>query len=63
VVPAAKRIAVLVNPANPSVADPNVRDLEQAAGKMGLEVSALHASNERDFESAFAARVRRRASV
>jgi ABC-type uncharacterized transport system substrate-binding protein len=53
-VPAAKRIAVLVNPANPSVADPNVRDLELAASKMGLELAVLHASSERDFDGAFA---------
>ena len=62
-VPAAKRIAVLVNPANPSVADPNIRDLEQAARKMGLEVSPLHASSEREFESAFAALSERRAQA
>jgi putative ABC transport system substrate-binding protein len=54
-VPAARRIGVLVNPANPSVADPNVRDLEGAAGKLGLELTVLHASSEREFESAFTA--------
>jgi putative tryptophan/tyrosine transport system substrate-binding protein len=62
-VPAARRIAVLVNPTNPSVADPNVRDLERAAAKLGLELAVLHASSEREFEGAFAALVERGAQA
>jgi len=62
-VPAARRIAVLVNPTNPSVADPNVRDLERAADKLGLELAVLRASSEREFEGAFAALVERGAQA
>jgi len=58
-VPAAKKIAVLVNPTNPSVADTNVRDLKLAASKLGLEVAVLSASTEDELEGVFVALVER----
>jgi putative tryptophan/tyrosine transport system substrate-binding protein len=52
--PAAARIAVLINPAGPN-AEPQTRDLQAAARTLGLQIDVLHAGSERDFEPAFAA--------
>jgi putative tryptophan/tyrosine transport system substrate-binding protein len=52
-VPTATIIAALVNPTNP-FAEPETRDLESAAHTLGLQIHVLHASSERDFETAFA---------
>lgn len=52
-VPATKRIAVLINPSDPS-AETLSRDLEAAARKLALELDVLHASSERDFDGVFA---------
>ena len=54
VVPNAKVMAVLMNPAGPNAAT-NARDLPAAARALGLELHLLHASKEEGFESAFAA--------
>jgi ABC-type uncharacterized transport system substrate-binding protein len=55
VVPKATVIALLVNPTNPTVAETTSRDMQAAARKLGLELHVLHASTERDFDTAFAA--------
>jgi putative ABC transport system substrate-binding protein len=60
-VPTSTSAALLVNPANSSVAQPLVRTLQAAAGTLGLQLTALHASTEPDIEAAFAAAVRLRA--
>ena len=52
-VPAATRIAVLVNPANPVTADSTVRDVETAAHAMGLQTQVLNASNGREIDAVF----------
>jgi hypothetical protein len=52
--PSATLIAVLVNPTNPTIGDPFVRDLEAAASTLGLKLQVLHASTERDFDTVFA---------
>jgi putative ABC transport system substrate-binding protein len=52
-VPAATRIAVLVNPANPANAESTVRDVETAARAMGLQIQVLNASNGREIDAAF----------
>jgi putative ABC transport system substrate-binding protein len=52
-VPAAKMIAVLINPSNPN-ADAQWRDLQAAAGTRGLQVQLVNASSERDFATVFA---------
>jgi putative ABC transport system substrate-binding protein len=49
-VPKAVRIAVLVNPANATTAEPTLRDIPEAARALGL----LNASTSRDIEAAFA---------
>jgi putative ABC transport system substrate-binding protein len=52
-VPKAAVIALLVNPANQS-AEIQVRDIQAAARALGLELHVLHASSERDIDTAFA---------
>ena len=59
-VPAATRIAVLVNPANPANAEFTVRDVETAARAMGLQIQVLNASNGREIDAAFTSLARDR---
>src|SRR5262249_33835265 len=53
-VPAASVMALLVNPANPSLAEPNTKELQAAAHTLGLELRVLSAGTERDFNEVFA---------
>jgi putative ABC transport system substrate-binding protein len=53
-VPKAKSLAVLVNPANPVNTDISLKNLEEPAHARGLQLHVLNASTERDFDSAFA---------
>ena len=59
-VPAATRVAVLVNPANAANAEPQLRDVEPAAGAMGLQIQVLSASTSQEIDAAFATFVRER---
>ncbi|HEY3643672.1 MAG TPA: ABC transporter substrate-binding protein [Xanthobacteraceae bacterium] len=59
VVPKATRMAALINPANPN-AGSTVRELEGAAGAMGLQIQILNASTSREIDTAFAAFVHER---
>jgi putative ABC transport system substrate-binding protein len=59
-VPAAVRVAVLVNPADAAVADPESKDVEAAARAMGLQIQVLKASTSREISAAFATFVRER---
>ena len=52
-VPKATIIALLVNPTNPN-AEILSQDTQAAAGALGLTLHVLHASSERDFDTAFA---------
>jgi putative tryptophan/tyrosine transport system substrate-binding protein len=52
--PAATVMALLINPANPSVAVPQSHEMLSAARTLGLELHVLNASTERDFDQAFA---------
>jgi putative ABC transport system substrate-binding protein len=54
-VPKAVRIAVLVNPANASLAGSTIKDVQQAASSMGLQIRILNASTIGEIEAAFAA--------
>ncbi len=56
-------VGVLVNPANPVLAEPFVRDLQTAAGKLGLRLHVLNASTEPDIDAAFAELVQLRAGA
>ncbi|HEV2547964.1 MAG TPA: ABC transporter substrate-binding protein [Stellaceae bacterium] len=54
-VPTASRIALLINPANETLAETLARDARAAARKLGLELHIVHASADRDFDAALAA--------
>ena len=59
-VPAAARVAVLVNPANPADTETTLRDVEPAARAMGLQIQVLNASTSREIDAAFETFVRER---
>jgi putative ABC transport system substrate-binding protein len=52
-VPTATIIAALVNPSNPVIAETETRDLQAAAGTLGLTLHVLHASSEQEIDTAF----------
>jgi putative ABC transport system substrate-binding protein len=54
VIPTAKVLALLVNPANSTVAETQSREALSAANALGLELHILKASTERDFDAVFA---------
>jgi putative tryptophan/tyrosine transport system substrate-binding protein len=60
--PTARIMAVLVNPTSPIISDIAVRDLQAAAGTLGLQLVILHASTEGDFDTVFAKLVQLQAS-
>ena len=49
-VPAATRVAVLLNPTGPPDTETTLRDMEPAARAMGLQIQVLNASNSRDIK-------------
>jgi len=59
-VPAATRVAVLVNPANVTNTESTLRDVEPAARAIGLQIQILNASTSREIDAAFASVVRGR---
>ena len=59
-VPAATRVAVLVNPANAANTETTLRDVEPAARAMGLQIQVFNASTSREIDAAFATIVRER---
>jgi putative ABC transport system substrate-binding protein len=52
--PKSARVAVLVNPANPTNTETTVRDVEVAARALGLQIQVLNASTGREIDAAFA---------
>ena len=60
-VPTASVMALLVNPANPTVAETQREKLQAAARTLGLELHVLNASTERDFDAVFAKLIQLRA--
>ena len=52
-----KTVALLVNPTNP-IAETTTTTIQAAARTLGLQLHVLHASTERDFDSAFATLVK-----
>jgi ABC-type uncharacterized transport system substrate-binding protein len=53
-VPAATRVAVLVNPAEATIAEATLRDVEAAARGMGLQIQVVNVSTSREINAAFA---------
>jgi putative ABC transport system substrate-binding protein len=62
VVPNARVLALLVNPANRTVAETESREAQLAAHTLGVDLQILNASTERDFDAVFANLSRLRAS-
>ena len=62
-VPKAVRFAVLVNPANAAVAENTVRDAQQAAPALGLQIQVYNASTIPEIDAAFAALSREHADA
>ena len=58
VVPDAKVLALLVNPANPTVAEIESREAQLAAHSLGVDLQILNARTERDFDAVFANLIR-----
>jgi ABC-type uncharacterized transport system substrate-binding protein len=52
--PQAVRVAVLVNPGNASIAESTLRDVQQAAPTLGLQIQILKASTIGEIDAAFA---------
>ncbi len=61
VVPNAKVFALLVNPANPAVAEIESREAQLTAHSLGVDLQILNASTERDFDAVLANLIRLRA--
>ena len=57
-VPAAARVAVLVNPTELTTAETTLRDVEPSARAMGLQIQAHKASTSREIDAVFATFVR-----
>jgi putative tryptophan/tyrosine transport system substrate-binding protein len=63
VLPGATRIALLVNPNNPSLMQDNIQQSEAAVKRLGLEISVIKASSESEIDSAVIAAVQRQANA
>ena len=59
--PSARVMALLVNPADPALAETATKEMQAAALTLGLELHVLNASAERDFDAVFAKLVEFRA--
>jgi putative ABC transport system substrate-binding protein len=55
VVPGAKRVAVLVSPADAALTDPQLKAVSAAAPAMGLQIQVLNADNSAEIGAAFEA--------
>ena len=62
-VPAAARVAALVNPANHAQAETTLRELTEAAHGRGLSIRVLNAGTSREIDAAFTTLTRERADV
>ena len=60
VVPAATRVAVLVNPTNALTTESTLRDVQSAARAMGLQIQVVNASTSHEINVAFTTFVRER---
>jgi ABC-type uncharacterized transport system substrate-binding protein len=62
-VPKAVRIAVLVNPAVASIAESTIRDVQEAAPIIGLQIQILNATTIGEIDAAFAAMAHERSDA
>jgi ABC-type uncharacterized transport system substrate-binding protein len=63
VIPTAITIALLVNPKNPDLSEPQVQELQVAARKLGLQLHVLNASTDLEIDAAFATLAQLRAAL
>jgi putative ABC transport system substrate-binding protein len=63
VLPGTTRIAILVNPNNPSLAQDNIQQSEAAVRRLGLEMVVVKAGSESEIESALVAAVQQQANA
>jgi putative ABC transport system substrate-binding protein len=61
--PKAVRIAVLLNPGNPSVAEATLREVREATHNMGFQVEILNAATIGEIDAAFATLTRERSDA
>ena len=61
--PTAHVLALLVNPANPALAEIEMREALSVASRLGVELRVLNASSESDFEGVFAELLQLRAGA
>jgi putative ABC transport system substrate-binding protein len=61
--PTVTTMGLLLNPASGVAADTQSKDMQAAAGTLGLKLHILHASTEGDLDTAFATLVERRAGA
>jgi putative ABC transport system substrate-binding protein len=54
-------MALLVNPADPTIAETTTKEMQAAAHTLGLQLHVLNASTERDFDAVFAKLIQLRA--
>jgi putative ABC transport system substrate-binding protein len=59
-VPKAVRVAVLVNPADPTAVETTLREVQEAARSTGLQIQVLNASTSGEIDAAFATLARER---
>src|SRR5262245_23415906 len=62
-VPAAARVAVLINPADATATEATLRDLEMAVRAIGLKIQVFKATTGQEIHAAFAAIVRERSEA
>jgi putative ABC transport system substrate-binding protein len=62
-VPNATVVALLINPANSAQAESTTTEAQVAAHRLGLNLHVLHASDEREFDAAFARSVQLRGAL
>ena len=62
-VPAATSVALLVNPANPAIAEPEHQQLATASRALGIELHVLNASTETEIVEAVTSAIRLRAGA
>jgi putative tryptophan/tyrosine transport system substrate-binding protein len=62
-VPAVARVAVLINPADPTATEATLRDLEMAVRAIGLKIQVFKATTGQEIHAAFAAIVRERSEA
>jgi putative tryptophan/tyrosine transport system substrate-binding protein len=59
-VPKAVRVALLLNPSNATVAESTLRDVQEAARAIGLQIHVLNATTIGEIDAAFATLARER---